>query len=203
MEELEKLFDSQMETLELRGCPETILIKLRVSKDEVLNKSKEMEISEGHIPFIPVIPRSYMGIYGLMSMMTENGRKTAYTCLDDLSIIIDNVKTPKSPYFIYDVECNNKAFVESPRKMEKKFREMNRSGLTIDEGIALCTHTDVLREYYVNCIGSYYDQGNWSDWILSVFLGRNGPKISYDSIDFFSSSDDNEKRRSFSCLGRH
>ncbi len=151
---LAKLFDSQMETLKSRGCPQAILEAFQNQRDAVLSKAAEMEIYEGHIPFVPVIPRIYMGVYGLMPMV-RNGEKVGYTYLDP-NEITDQVETPKNPYFIYDVEDGKDMLGKSPEKSEKIITEQKRSCLTADEGIAVCTHTNVLSEHYVDCAGSHY-----------------------------------------------
>jgi hypothetical protein len=189
---LGKLFDSQMETLKSRGCPQAILEAFQDKKSEVLGKAAEMEIGEGHIPFIPVIPRAYLGIYGLMPMV-RHGDKAGYTYLDP-NEITDNVKTPKGPYFIYDVEDGRDMLGKSPEKAEKLIKNQGRSCLTADEGVALCAQTSVLSEHYVDCTGSRYGR---ADRVLDVFLYDARPRLSWD---YAGNSDD--RWGSASCRSR-
>jgi Family of unknown function (DUF5701) len=173
-----KLFDTQMETLKSRGCPQAILEAFGNQRDAVLSKAAEMEIPEGHIPFVPVVPRTYMGVYGLMAMV-RNGDKVGYTYLDP-NKIIDKVETPKGPYFIYDVEDGKDMLGKSPEKAEKLIKEQNRSCLTADEGIALCVHTNVLSEHYVDCTGSRFRRAGG---VPDVCLVDDGPKLRWNCAD--------------------
>mgnify|MGYP001572774056 CR=1 FL=1 len=59
-EDLEKLFDSQIKTLKDRGCPEQIVEMLQNQKGSVIQKAGEMTFAEGNIPFVPIIPRTYL-----------------------------------------------------------------------------------------------------------------------------------------------
>lgn len=52
---LSKLFDSQMETLKIRGCPQGDIDALVRKKSEVITKAMETKTVGGHIPFVPVI----------------------------------------------------------------------------------------------------------------------------------------------------
>ncbi|MFH1612112.1 MAG: DUF5701 family protein [bacterium] len=189
---LAKLFDSQMETLKSRNCPQAILEAFQNKKSEVLSKAAEMEVPEGHIPFIPVIPRSYMGIYGLMPMV-RNGDKVGYTYLDP-NEITDEVETPKNPYFIYDVEDGKDVLGKSPEKVGKLIKEQKRFCLTADEGIAVCVHTNVLSEHYVDCTGSRYRH---SDDVPDVYLVDDRPRL-----DWSSAGASNGKWGSASCRSR-
>lgn len=176
---LAKLFDSQMETLKLRNCPQAILEAFQNKKSEVLSKAAEMEIPEGNIPFVPVIPRSYMGIYGLMPMI-RNDDKVGYTYLDP-NELTDQVETPKSPYFIYDVEDGKDMLGKSPGKAEKFIKEQKRSCLTADEGIALCVHSKVLSEHYVDCTGSRFKHSVLAPY---VSLSDDRPKLNWHLADY-------------------
>jgi len=175
--ELAKLFDGQMEILKSRGCPQRILEVFQDQHDTVLSKAAKMEIPKDHIPFVPVIPRTYMGIYGLIHMV-RNEDKVGYTSLDP-NEITDKVETPKIPYFIYDVEDG--MLGKSPKKAEQLIAEQKRSCLTIDESIALCVHTNVLSEHYVDCTGSRYGR---ADLVPSIYLNDDRPEIGWDHLDF-------------------
>jgi len=172
-----KLLDSQMETLKSLGCPQAIMKAFNNQRDTVLSKAAEMEIPEGHIPFVPVIPRTYMGVYGLIPMV-RNGDKVGYTYLNP-NEITDNVETPKEPYFIYDAEDGKAMLGKSPEKAEKLIKKQNRSCLTADEGIAVCVHTKVLSEHYVDCPGS---RCRLAGLVPFVCLGDGEPRLDWDGF---------------------
>jgi hypothetical protein len=165
-EDLEKLFDSQIQTLKDRGCPEQIVELLAEQKSSVLLKASEMTFEDGHIPFIPVIPRTYRSPYDLMAMV-RNGDKQGYTYLNPTAIT-DEVETPDKPYYIYDVEDGKALLGKSPEDAEKILKKQSRSPLTAAEVMALTTHTDVLKEHYVWATGSRYFG---SDVVPDVSLG--------------------------------
>lgn len=176
---LRKLFDSQMETLKSRGCPQEILEVFQKQKSEVLNKASEnkIEITE-HIPFLPVIPHSYIGIYGLMSMV-RNDEKVGYICLNP-NEITDLVKAPKNPYFIYDVENGEDTLKYSLDNADKFVKEQNRSCLIADECIAMCIHTNVLFKHHVYT-NSRYENGNK---IIDICLKNKRPMLDWSSTNY-------------------
>ncbi len=176
--ELEKLFDSQMETLKLRDCPSAILEAFQDKRDEVLSTTIEMEIPKGNIPFIPVIPSSYVGIYTLMSMV-RNKEKVGYTYLDP-NEIINNEETPKNPYFIYDVEPGKETLGKSVEKAQEFIKKQNRLCHIPDEDIAVCIHTDTLSDHHLWSTGSRVRQ---DDEVPFVYLDRGEPRLNWTSID--------------------
>jgi len=152
---LEKLFDSQIQTLKDRGCPEQIVELLTRQKSTVLAKASEMTFEDGHIPFIPVIPFTYRSPYDLMAQV-RNDNQQGYNYLNPTAIT-DKVGSPDKPYYIYDVEDGKALLGEIPENAEKILKKQSRSPLTAAEVIALATHTDVLKEHYVWATGSRYD----------------------------------------------
>jgi hypothetical protein len=153
-EDLEKLFDTQIQTLKDRGCPPVIIDMLKEQRDQVLQKASEITIAKKHIPFLPVIPRIYLSIYSQMQMV-RNGDKVGYTYLKP-SEITDVVETPQDPYYIFDVEDGEAMLGKSPQNAEKAIKQQNWRGLTEVEVIALGIHTDVLSRHYVDAVGSRY-----------------------------------------------
>lgn len=173
-EDLEKLFNSQMETLKSRGCPQAILEAFQNKKSEVLAKAAEMEIPEGHIPFVPVIPRSYLGVYGLMPMV-RNNEKTGYTRLNP-NEIIDNENVPKTLYFIYDVEDGKDTLGKAPKDAEKIIKKQNRLCHIPEEDIAVCIHTNVLLNHNLWSAGSRYGSARE---VPRVYLRGDEPKLDW------------------------
>jgi len=177
--DLEKLFDSQIETLKDRGVPEQIVEILQNQKGAVVKKASEMAIGDGNIPFLPVIPRSFRSPYDLMAMV-RNGSKVGYTYLNPTKIS-DVVDAPSEPYYIYDVEDGNSTRGKSPENAEKILKQQKRSPLTAAEVTALTTHTDVLSRHYVWATGSRFES---ADKVPHVFLDSGGrPKLVWNYVD--------------------
>lgn len=189
---LAKLFDSQMETLKQRGCPQVILEMFRDKKSEVLDKAVEMGIPEGNIPFVPVIPRSYMGIYGLMPMV-RNGEKVGYTHLDP-NEITDDEECPKAPYYIYDVEPGETTLGKSPKDGERIIQGQNRLCHVPEEDIAVCVHTDVLSDHCLWSAGSCYGH---TDKVPRLRRDSYGPMLGWGYANELG-----ERRGSASCRSR-
>ena len=153
--DLEKLFDAQIATLKDRGVPEQIVEILQNQKGAVVKKASEMNIGDGNIAFLPVIPRSYRSLYNLMAMVKNGGKAGYYTYLNPTQIS-DVVDAPSEPYYIYDVEDGDSTRGDNPEAAEKIFEQQKRSPLTAAEVMALTTHTDVLSRYGVWATGSRY-----------------------------------------------
>ena len=175
---LEKLFDSQIAILKNRGVPQQVLEALQNKKSPVVDKASKMTIGAGNIPFIPVIKPSYLGYYGLMSLV-RNGAKDGYTYLNP-SLITDKVETPNGLYYIYDVEDGETMRGKSPEAAEKLLKEQSRSPLTAAEVIALATHTDVLSRHFVDASGSRCDAG----CVPGLWLGGGRPRLDYGWADY-------------------
>jgi hypothetical protein len=157
---LSELFDTQMETLRARGCPKSVIDVLTAKKSEVIAKAKAMEseTADGHIPFVPVVPRTEVNLDDLMEMVRNRGRK-GYNYLDQSDVNNIVVDVPKGPYFMFDVEDGKDMLDKSPEQAEALIKKQGRLCLTADEGIAVCVHSNVLSEHGVNCTGSRYEHG--------------------------------------------
>ncbi len=175
---LSELFDTQMETLKARGCPKSVIDVLTSKKSEVIAKATEIETADGHIPFVPVVPRTAVDLGDLMRMVRNRDREGfSYLYQSDVSNVVD---VPKEPYFIYDVEDGKDMLGKSPEKAEALIKKQDRTCLTADEGIALCVHTNVLSEHYVDCTGS---RCRHAVRVPRVCLGGDGPKLVWDRAD--------------------
>lgn len=168
----EVLFDSQIQTIRDRGCPEQIVWMLQGQKHSVLQKASEMSFAEGNIPFIPVIPRTHRSPYDLIAMV-RIGNKKGYTSLDPLAIT-DEIETPKDPYYIYDVEEGQAFLGKNLKKAIDIIKKQSRSPLTAAEIMALATHTDVLLQHYLAATGSRYNRFPY---------GKIGEKVLVVSVD--------------------
>ncbi|MFH1978923.1 MAG: DUF5701 family protein [Patescibacteria group bacterium] len=189
---LSELFDMQMETLKARGCPKSIIDVLTAKKSEVIANATEIETADGHIPFVPVVPRTEVDLGDLMKMVRNRDRE-GHNYLDqsDVSNVVD---VPKGPYFMFDVEDGKDMLGRSPEKAEVLIKKQKRTCLAADEGIALCVHTNVLSEHYVNCTGSRYARAHD---VPVVYLHDDGPELDWCSVGY---SDD--EGGSASCRSR-
>ena len=178
-EDLSKLFETQMQTLKDRDCPQMILEAFQEQKGGVIAKALEMDIPEGNIAFLPVIPKSY-GSSRFQTLMVRNGNQVGYmgyTYLDP-NQITDVVQTPNVPYFIFNVEDGGDMRGKAPQDAEKLIEKQNRRGLTDTEVIALGIHTDVLKNHFVDAVGSRYMSVSVPDLVLS----GDGPRLDWDGL---------------------
>ncbi len=175
---LEKLFDNQIATLKDRGTPEQIVELLANQRSSVIGKASEMMFENGHVPFLPVIPRTYRSPYDLMSAV-RHGDTVGYTNLNPTSIT-DKVEAPDEPYYIYDVEDGKSTKGKSSESAEKIFKSQKRSPLTATEVMALTTHADVLSRHNVWASGSRLVS---ADSVPHVWLSDGKPELDWDYAD--------------------
>ena len=188
---LAKLFDDWMETFRVVNCSKVIIEMFLEQKEEAVKKMSEIWTEmyagetlksladRGIYLGIPVVPRPYMTIYGLM-LMVRNGENVGYTYLDP-NKLSDVVETPDKPYFMFNVEDGRDMLGKSPKKSEELIKKKERSCLVDNEGIALCIHADVLSHHNVDCTGSRCKQG---DEVPHVCLNDDRPKLSSDGIGY-------------------
>jgi hypothetical protein len=173
--ELTEKFLSQIETLKKTGCPTNIIKILESKLAEVVDKAAGMEFPEVKIPFLPIIPKSFLGLYGLINMVEYNGKR-GETHLDPM-LIINKTDTPVKPYFIYGV-ADGEGTINSTLNHATKFVErQDRKPLTSDEGIALCLHTKVLDSHAIYCLNSSYDGQKNS--IIQISIKANRPLLDW------------------------
>lgn len=145
-DELKRLFESQIQTLNDRGCPKEIIGFFVEQKDLVVSRATEMTMTFKEnwcVPFLPVIPLTYRSLYDLAAMVW-NGGKNGHILLESINIT-DYVETPKKPYYIYGVTLLS--------VVDFKERQ-SRLYLTAAEILAFAAHTDVLLQsplIYANC----------------------------------------------------
>jgi len=172
--DLGRLFDIQIATLKDRDVPEQIVRLVQNQKDAVIQKASGMIIGEENIPFLPIIPRSYLSPHSQMAA-TRNGVKVGYTDIDPNSIT-DQVKTSHKPYYIYDVEDGTSTLGNSPEDAEKIINRQRRFSFTVAEILALVVHTNVLSRYCVWATASRYDGSIMNPYASLNDTGRPGLK---------------------------
>ena len=175
---LRALFDQQINVLKDRNCPDQIVEMLTNQKGQVINKAAKMNISKGNIPFLPVIPTTYLTIYSQMAMVKHQD-KFGINLLDPAEIT-NQLETPLKPYFIFDAEDGQATLGKSPAKAEKLIKEQERRCLTEVEVIALCIQTDVLSRHYVNATAARYES---DDGVPHLYLDDDRPKLYWNYVD--------------------
>ena len=146
------LFEAQVERLRNLNCPWAIVSSLQLQKDRVVSSAAKTEIPGGNIPFLPVIPRSYLGVYGLVQLVVFAG-SVGYTHIE-LAEISDVVRSPNRPYFIFNVEDGHAFLGKSSKEAGVLIEESARSGLTIAEIVSVAIHADVLSRHNIDAVGS-------------------------------------------------
>lgn len=137
------LFNYQLETLLKRGCPKQIINELGGIKDYVFaNTSPEPK----GIPFIPVIPIEYLGIFGLTNLLKGD---FIFSATDFPPRRTRKIRLA----YIFDILTGQEMLGKMLQKeMEKKATEGNRSLLDIPDGLALCTHfPNILKKHAIEC----------------------------------------------------
>ncbi len=177
-EGLADLFDSYMETLRSRSCPKLIIEKFIDQREQVLDEASKRDTPKECIPFLPVIPESYMGIYGLMSMVYYDGKR-GYTKINP-NIINGKELTPKQPYFLFDVEDGESMLGNSTAKARVLIKQKKRFCLTAEEIIALCLYYSVLSKHYLDCACSV-EVNNFTG--LSLWKSQDVPLLSYANVN--------------------
>jgi hypothetical protein len=80
-ENLTNLFDSQINCLRKREVAEAVLTKFQNKKEFVITRALSTGTNAKNIPFLPIIPNSYYGVYGTMMFVHHDG-KIGYTGLE-------------------------------------------------------------------------------------------------------------------------
>ncbi len=168
------LFEKQMKTLEKVFCPKEKIRALTKKKRKVIDMAMAIKSgSDLSVPFVPVIPRLEYSPEEFMAMVRVNGRKGRnYIKFDDLD---DVFNTPDTPYFIFGVEFGSeKTLGKSPKDVADFIKKRKLSALTLDETVGLCTHTEVLSEHAVYCLGTTYGER-----VLEISIMEAHPSLSW------------------------
>ena len=183
-DELERIFYTQLETIESRGCPPKIIKHFLKMKEQVIEQASNLIPSEIDVPFCPVIPCFYgdcivpgcISVDFLATMIRK--RKIVGNKLFDVAgvnyfhsseKITDNIQTPNRPYYIIGIRYNNRINTEK------------KEGLILKEVISLCCQslTDQFQgllaassryeEHKVPVVHTDYDDDNYLG--LGIVLG--------------------------------
>jgi hypothetical protein len=118
-------------------------------KEEVVSRAVKMNIEKDCIPFVPILPISYFGIYGLLNLIDG----CTYYDIEDF-----NVNLTHSLYFLYNVGLGkdfefSRVDLISQANVVKEFivKESKKNPLNVFEAISLCFFTDILSTRSVIC----------------------------------------------------
>lgn len=171
---LMKLFESQIQKLYDRGCPESIVNMLERQTFDVIDKASELAHGTKRIPFLPVIPRTYRNLHDLVAMVRVRDRR-GWTHLNPDNIS-DVVKEPDEPYYIYNIGLNTEKIKEEEFRKEEEIRRA--APLNLAQEIALCIHTiDVLTDrshgdHRLYILGSWYNSWHYPRLCIEFADGR-------------------------------
>ena len=190
---LAKLFCSYMEIFRSVQCSKIVWEEINDMQHDVFDRVINMDITQGNIPFAPVITRPYMGVHGLMSMV-RNGEDVGYTHFNP-NDIVDDEKVPKRIYFIYNIEPGLATLGMLPTVARDLINDQGRFFHTSDEDIALCIlYPKLLPDHSLLSLGSRRES---TDDIIGIYLNGSGPRLEVFDHDF------SEKRFGFaSCSMR-
>ena len=192
IDRLSQLFDSQIETLKNRGCPQKVIdiLQQRRLKDKAIGACLQIRLHPGRIPFIPVITPAHCRVEELMAMV-RNGKEKGDVfpqVMSDSYPVINAVglqpflRTYFDPYYAINIEDGTFNRGVEIRSACRKILLRRRSPLTVEESISLCIQTDVLSRHYLWAAGSRWEKENQIPNIWLTDFG-NTPRLSEEHID--------------------
>jgi len=145
---LEEQFNETIATLNLRGCPlylQTLLFMKKEYAIDCLEREKIEKTPDTLLMLSPVIPKNYMGLYGLILLVSFNFAKAEISL--NPNELTNSVETPDSPYFIFDIR-------KAKKKPSPKYRY-----LTVEETLAIVIQDpDILNDYTIKILNSLYQK---------------------------------------------
>ena len=145
-----------LEMLRDFGCDNAVLSSLGRQSDGAHSYYSRLTMHSNSRTLLklPVIPRGLYGLYGLVSFVRNNGRNGRLDLNVDPNSITDSESVPKLPYYCLDVDLGEETQGMNPTKALAHIQKRSRLPLTVDELLALCTHSNVLLKRPVCALGS-------------------------------------------------
>lgn len=190
-EVLNRLFDNHIATFNERNVSEQILEVFWNNKEKVLNHAESITVTEGNLPFAPVIVPLYLGYHGLVSLVRYKG-KQGYTYLDPIQIT-DIEKVPSRLYYMFDIEDGTAMLGKKSEDADKLIVKQGRLLAVTAEVLSIGIHTDVLSRHFVDAVGSRYG----SDRSPGLYLSGGRPGLGWNDLD-----DANDRWGAASCGSR-
>ncbi len=173
LNELLDLFDEQIDRLDDRGCPEFIIDRLYREKMRVAERALGIRTRRGNVPFLPVIPESWLSYVRQMEMVKKND--STGTIEIDVSGIENGRELPKEPYYIFDVNDGWEGRGYVPSDVERVIRNNQKKPMVVEELISLCIHTETLNRHNVGALGSRYGKSS----APGIFMKRDTPTLDW------------------------
>lgn len=176
----EKLFDQQVETLLMRGCHRALGMSerdFRLWLDLLRDRLGEVgETSLDNLPFLIVVPHGMLPVARQMELLVV-AKKRGYAGIDCEKLVnFENLGSSKFPYLVCDVEDGAVNIGQFLDDITRQIRCNCRHGLTVEEGIALATHSpDLLVHHAVALVDTDYMR-----YVPDLWLSSGGPALGFD-----------------------
>ncbi len=147
-----KEFEKQVNSLLEKGYPEDagVTVEKFISMLEPLKKSLEsfkmddVDYVAGRLPFVIVVKGSFLTPEKMISKVllnSKHGVSKLFPLTSEDFVAIDGVLIPEGQiYLLVDIDRGREYLNVRPQDALLKIKKLNRSPLTIDEGIAVITH---------------------------------------------------------------
>lgn len=149
----EQLFESQLSVLKKCRLADIAEIFSR-NKKLILAHASSLIMTEGYLPFLPVVSLDQLNYYELMELIQYKDRSGRVCCEADR--ITDLEKVPVGLYYIFDVEEGAEWQSRAPEVARTLICQNGRLPTTAVEIINLALQTDVLARRSLDATGSRY-----------------------------------------------
>jgi hypothetical protein len=176
--ELEKFFEERVEELSYRNCLFYIIKLLKEKKEMVVSKAVDMEISKKHIPFLPIVPAVLVGYLNLLSWI-ENDNEFRVSLFPGDFIFETKEDCSVEPYFIFDIDIGKKTDNNTLEYNVLTNKKEKYLSLSVEEGIFVCMHTKIYKNFPVLCLGSTIKINSHYCYPFIIFQPNNKPFVNY------------------------
>lgn len=149
----EQLFESQLVELKKCGLADIADIFGR-NKKPILSHASSLIITEGHLPFLPVVSLDQLNYDELMALVQYKDRPGRVCC--EVDRITNLEKTPVGLYYIFDVEEGAEWQGRAPEVACTLIYQNGRFPVTAVEIINLALQTEVLARRSLDAAGSRF-----------------------------------------------
>lgn len=176
----ETLFDQQGERLIERGWHQALEMKkedIHLWLGMLRDRFGEIgEVPPDHVPFLIVVPHGMLPVAKQMELLVV-AEKHGYAGLDGEGLVnFEGLGSSKFPYLACDVEDGTATVGQATDEAAKSIRNICRYGLTVEEAIALATHSpDSLAHHALALIDS-----NFQRCIPELWLSAGGPTLNFN-----------------------
>jgi len=166
---LNDLFDQQVETLRKNGLPDYVISEFRYLRKDTVETASRMRFQEGSLPFVPVVPRSYFGIYGLARFMRGDAAIEKIGIETKMFKDLDDSGN-NHLYYIFDIASSDETLHLAPQQGREIIKKQGRFGLSLAEAYGYATHSNIISKQGIYAIESLcgvdislYEEGKQAD----------------------------------------